>query len=95
MENLSASEMMDLDELAVMLGLKRESVRWYLCQKPERLPPRVAWLRKPMFSRAVVTAWLAARDGMAELKARLAPPSGPVSAPAEVRRGRPRRAATT
>lgn len=88
---MNASEMMDMDELAAMIGLKTASVRWYLCHKPERLPPRVAFVRKPMFSRAVVAAWLAHRDGMAELQARIATPP---SMPAEVRRGRPRRAAT-
>lgn len=72
-EKIASPELMDINELAALLGLKRESIRWYLCQKPERLPPRVSRVisRKPMFSRAVVAAWMANRDGMAELEARL------------------------
>ena len=89
---LTEQDMMDADELGRLLGLKRETVRWYLSQCPERLPPRVEWLRKPMFSRAVVEAWLAARDGMAELKTRFAPPSveRPPRAARKPRVGRPR-----
>lgn len=87
---VKVEEMMSADELGQLLGLKRETVRWYLSQCPDRLPPRVGWLRKPMFSRAVVTAWIAARDGMAELKTRFAPPSIE-RAPRQARPGRPRR----
>jgi hypothetical protein len=86
---LAPSDMMDAAELAALIGLKTDSVRWYLSQRPERLPPRVKWSRKPLWSRAVVTAWLAARDGMAELQAPRASPTVE-RAPRASPRGRPR-----
>jgi hypothetical protein len=86
-------DLMTIDELARLLGLKPESVRWYLCQSPERVPPRVTWSRKPLWSRAIVSAWLAARNGADELAKRLKPASKALEQPPRVaKRGRPRQA---
>lgn len=86
------ADVMDAKELAALIGLKPDSIRWYLSQRPERLPPRVAYSRKPLWSRAVVLQWLASRDGMQELQARLKPLDKPVERPPRVAKvGRPRR----
>lgn len=84
-------ELMGIDELARMLGIKPDTVRWYLSQTPERIPPRVKWSRKPLWSRAIVTAWIAARNGADELAKRFAPPPDALERPKRVaQRGRPR-----
>lgn len=88
------NDLMNIVELADLLGVKPDTVRWYLSQTPERVPPRVVWSRKPLWSRAVVTAWIAARNGADELARRLAPPPNALERPPRVaKRGRPRRAA--
>lgn len=90
-EATPGDDLMGIDELAHMLGIKPHTVRWYLSQTPERVPPRVTWSSKPQWSRAIVMAWIAARNGATELARRFAPPSDALERPKRVaQRGRPR-----
>jgi hypothetical protein len=87
-------ELLSVAELAVMLGLKPETVRWYSSQWPDRLPPRVQWSKKPMWDRVVVQAWMSARNGSETVAKPLQVAPPPVERPPRVVKvGRPRRLA--
>lgn len=86
-------ELLNVAELAVMMGLSAETVRWYSSQNPDRLPPRVQWSKKPLWDRRVVRMWLEVRSGMvAQLAIPEAAPVPVERPPRVVKAGRPRRA---
>jgi hypothetical protein len=58
--------LLDKEALALLLGIKAETVRFYSTQYPGRVPPRVTWSKKPLWDRAVVARWLAERNGTKE-----------------------------
>lgn len=82
---MDAESLLTAADLGVLLGLATETVRWYSTRKPLRLPPRVTWSTRPLWSRIVVTAWIEERSGMKE---RL---EFEHARPELKRRGRPRR----
>jgi predicted DNA-binding transcriptional regulator AlpA len=97
-------EVWDAKKLASFLGYSEETVRGYSTAKPERLPPRIGGIRRPLWYRAAVMKWLAERSGMPEAPppkqhgseiAPTPPPELQVEPPAPVslkmRKGRPRR----
>ncbi|MGH8789753.1 MAG: hypothetical protein ACREYA_32365 [Cupriavidus necator] len=98
-------EVWDVKKLATFLGYKEETVRAYSTSKPDRLPPRIAGVRRPRWLKAAVLEWAAERSGMPNLHTHRPPeevaPMPPPDAPQvprvpdvtvlKVRRGRPRR----
>lgn len=96
-------EVWDAKKLAGFLGYSEETVRGYSTAKPERLPPRIAGVRRPLWLKHVVLKWLADRSGMPEIHAPrhdneiapTPPPELPAAEPAPIslkmRKGRPRR----
>jgi hypothetical protein len=85
-------ELLDASELALLLGYGVETVKRYSTQWPDRLPPRISWSKKPMWARAVVNAWIAARNGSELLLPTPKVAAPPVERPPRVvRAGRPRR----
>ncbi|WP_454737625.1 hypothetical protein [Cupriavidus necator] len=98
-------EIWDVKKLADFLGYKEETVRGYSTSKPDRLPPRIAGVRRPRWLKAVVLQWAAQRSGMPDIVVHRQPeeiaPTPPPEAPQaptvvevqarKTRRGRPRR----
>jgi hypothetical protein len=84
--------LLDKDALALLLGMKPETVRYYSTQYPGRVPPRVTWSKKPLWDRAVVLRWIAERNGAADFPPIVAAPKvEPVERPPRKPRvGRPR-----
>lgn len=83
------ADLLTYSDLAELMGLAPETVRWYSTQQPHRLPPRVKWGKKPLWKRSVVLAWIAKRDG-----SDTTPPPKAVPlerAPRKTAVGRPRR----
>jgi predicted DNA-binding transcriptional regulator AlpA len=70
-------------QLAVLLGLAVETVRIYTYKKPDRLPPRVTWSTRPLWSRAVVAEWIEERNGRKDVIVKIDRPP--------VKKGRPRK----
>ncbi|MBB2915901.1 hypothetical protein [Cupriavidus alkaliphilus] len=57
-------EVWDAKKLAAFLGYSEETVRGYSTSKPDRLPPRLGRIRRPLWSKAAVMKWLADQSGM-------------------------------
>lgn len=74
-------------ELGRFLGYKKETVRSYSTQHPERLPPRIAGLKRPKWLKSVAVKW--AREASI-----VVPVPEPETLPANARKprvGRPRK----
>lgn len=78
-------------ELGRFLGYKKETIRSYSTQHPDRLPPRIAGLKRPRWLKSVAVKW--ARDASIVLPVER-PEPGLMQAPVQVRKpraGRPRK----
>nr|WP_147310356.1 hypothetical protein [Cupriavidus taiwanensis] len=98
-------EVWDAKKLAGFLGYSEETVRGYSTAKPDRLPPRIAGVRRPLWLKHVVLKWLADRSGMPDVHTPRQPdneiaPTPPPELPADaepapvsikIKKGRPRR----
>ncbi|OJB40353.1 hypothetical protein BGV56_00735 [Burkholderia ubonensis] len=76
-------------QLGRFLGYKAETIRSYSTQHPDRLPPRIAGLKRPRWLRSVAMEW--ARDGSKRAHIDAVPPPPPPREPRKPQIGRPRK----
>ena len=62
MEKDKLENLLNIAELAEILGIAENTVRWSICHKPERLPPivRLPGARGPRWRPGDVQKWIAA-----------------------------------
>jgi predicted DNA-binding transcriptional regulator AlpA len=63
---MSAGDLLDVESLAALLGLKPSTVARYTTAEPHRLPPRIKWSTKRLWRRSVVEQWMAERESTIE-----------------------------
>lgn len=74
------------EELGRFLGYKKETIRAYSTQHPERLPPRIANIKRPRWLKSVAVKW--AQDASHAVHVEPEPSPEPKRKP---RVGRPRK----